>query len=335
MKNVNNMKNTYIDLFCGAGGLSYGFEAAGFNNIFSVEIDKYSSLTYKRNFPNHNLITKNISDITENDIKNIIKGRHIDIIVGGPPCQGFSKAGNIGRRFLEDERNLLFLEFYRFVKIIKPKMFLMENVSALKTHNNGETLNEILVLFEKLGYSIKYDVLNSVNYEVPQERRRIFIIGELGDNKFNFPKKSNRLVTVSEVINDLPSLESGQNSTIFNHNAMKHSTQMLEKMSYVKDGGNRSDIPDTLRPKSGDSRKYIRFSSNKPSVCITGDMRKIFHYSQNRALTARELARIQTFPDSFYFEGTSISIQQQIGNAVPPLLAYKIANQIKEVLNNE
>lgn len=115
---------------------------------------------------------------------------------------------------------------------------------------------------------------------------------------------------------------------------MKHSAQMLKKMSYVKDGGDRMDIPEELRPKSGDIRKYIRYDSTKPSVCVTGDMRKIFHYEQNRALTARELARIQSFPDDFIFEGTSIQIQQQIGNAVPPKLAYQIALQVEEALDN-
>ena len=115
---------------------------------------------------------------------------------------------------------------------------------------------------------------------------------------------------------------------------MSHSEQMLEKMSYVKDGGDRNDIPEELRPKSGDVRKYIRYDSTKPSVCVTGDMRKIFHYNQNRALTCRELARIQSFPDSFVFEGTSIQIQQQIGNAVPPKLANLLASQAKEALEN-
>jgi DNA (cytosine-5)-methyltransferase 1 len=126
---------------------------------------------------------------------------------------------------------------------------------------------------------------------------------------------------------------SGETSNIANHDAMNHTEQMLEKMNYVTDGGNRLDIPIHLRPKSGDIRKYVRYNSNKPSFCVTGDMRKIFHYSQNRALTNRELARIQSFPDDFIFLGSSISVQQQIGNAVPPKLAKIVANSIKEYLN--
>ena len=142
-------------------------------------------------------------------------------------------------------------------------------------------------------------------------------------------------MTIKEAIDDLPKLESGESSDIPNHIAMNHSKQMLEKMKYVKDGGNRLDIPEEIRPKSGDLRKYIRYDSKKPSVCVTGDMRKIFHYNQNRALTCRELARIQTFPDNFVFLGNSGKIQQQIGNAVPVKLAEQIASQVREVLDSE
>jgi len=133
----------------------------------------------------------------------------------------------------------------------------------------------------------------------------------------------------------LPKLESGETSDIPLHNAMRHSAQMLHKMSYVKDGGNRNDIPEEIRPKSGDIRKYIRYSSNKPSFCVTGDMRKIFHYSQNRALTCRELARIQTFPDDYVFRGSTIEIQQQIGNAVPCNLAKAVALECFRSLSDE
>ncbi|HEF7701305.1 TPA: DNA cytosine methyltransferase [Campylobacter jejuni] len=148
-----------------------------------------------------------------------------------------------------------------------------------------------------------------------------------------FPKKENSQISIKKVIDDLPKLKNGEKSKIPNHNAMMHSNQMLEKMSYIKDGGNKEQIPPEIRPKSGDMRKYIRYNSAKPSITITGDMRKVFHYSQNRALSARELARIQSFPDDFIFYGNSIDIQQQIGNAVAPLLAEKIANQVKIFLD--
>lgn len=328
-------KYTYIDLFAGAGGMSLGFDNAGFKNLLSVEFNKDFAETYKKNFPRHNLIVDDIKNVTEKQIYDIIKNEKVDVIIGGPPCQGFSIAGNIGRNFIDDDRNRLFKEFVRFVKIIKPRMFVLENVAAMERHNNGKTIKEIVSSFKEIGYDIKYKVLNAVNYGVPQERRRIFIVGTLGENSFEYPQESYNIVTVKEAIDDLPKLENGETSEIPNHTAMKHSAQMLEKMSYVSDGGNRNDIPEKLRPKSGDSRKYIRYNSKKPSFCVTGDMRKIFHYSQNRALTCRELARLQTFPDSFIFLGNAGNVQQQIGNAVPVLLANKIALQVKEVLDNE
>lgn len=332
------MAYKYIDLFCGAGGLSLGFDKAGFENIFAVEFNPEFAKTYKRNFPKHNLIVDDVRNISEEKISELVNGEDVDVIIGGPPCQGFSIAGNIGRTFIDDERNRLFKEFVRFVSFVKPKMFVMENVAAMATHLKGKTIDTIVKAFEKagVGYSVQWQVLNSVNYGVAQERRRIVIVGVRKDlnTEFNYPTKNDHIYTVKDVIGDLPVLNSGDTSDIPNHNAMKHSAQMLEKMSYVKDGGDRNDIPDELRPKSGDIRKYIRYDSTKPSVCVTGDMRKIFHYEQNRALTSRELARIQSFPDDFVFEGTSIQIQQQIGNAVPPKLANQIATQVEEALNN-
>lgn len=329
-------KYNYIDLFSGAGGMTLGFDNKNFNNILAVEFDNDFANTYKKNFPNHNLIVKDIKAISNDEIKKLIGKRKIDVIVGGPPCQGFSLAGKIGRTFIDDERNRLFKEFVRFVDVLKPKLFVLENVAAMEKHNNGKTIQEIVNSFKQLGYTIKYKILNSADYGVPQERRRIFIVGIKGNkNNFKYPTIKKKKITIKEAIDDLPKLKSGETSNIPNHNAMNHSKQMLEKMKYVKDGGNRNDIPEELRPKSGDIRKYIRYDSKKPSVCITGDMRKVFHYDQNRALTCRELARIQTFPDSFIFLGKSGKIQQQIGNAVPVKLAEQIASQVKEVLDNE
>jgi DNA-cytosine methyltransferase len=316
-------------LFSGVGGFSSGFRKAGYNIVLANEIDESIAESYSKNHPE----TLMIND----DIKNILpkikeyQGK-VDVIIGGPPCQGFSLAGNIGRKFLDDDRNRLFLEYVRFVRILKPKMFVIENVAAMEKHNKGKTIEEIKGEIKKLGYNVVSKVLNSVHYNVPQERRRIFIIGYQDEYNFTYPIESNDILTIKDAIDDLPVLESGQKSNIDLHYAMHHSAQMLEKMKYVKDGGNRLDIPENLRPTSGDIRKYIRYDSKKPSVCITGDMRKIFHYSQNRALTCRELARIQTFPDSYRFFGSSIQIQQQIGNAVPPKLAYAVALSIKKGL---
>jgi DNA (cytosine-5)-methyltransferase 1 len=341
-------KLTYVDLFSGVGGMTLGFEREGFENIFSIDFDKTICQTYKKNFPNHILIEKDIKNLTEKEILELTKGKEVDIIFGGTPCQGFSMAGNIGRSFIDDPRNHLFKEFARVVSILKPKFFIIENVARVYNHNKGKTRKEIISLFKKLGYEIECKVLNSANYGVPQVRNRVFFIGNRLHLKNKFPEKtydkhtqttiSNQKIkhwrTIKEAIDDLPKLDSGESSNIPNHEAMSHSEQMLNKMSYVSNGGSRHQIPENLRPKSGDVRKYIKYNADEPSICITGDMRKVFHYSQNRALSVRELARIQSFPDDFIFVGSKMSQQQQVGNAVPPLMAQAIAKTIKEELKN-
>ncbi|CAM3122646.1 DNA cytosine methyltransferase [Staphylococcus argensis] len=325
---------TYIDLFSGAGGMTLGFELENFQQIMAVENEKFSAQTYKHNFPNHTLLLEDIKSIDEECIRDYTYNKNVDVIIGGPPCQGFSLAGKFGRKFLEDPRNQLFKEFLRFVNIIQPKIFIIENVARLLTHNKGKTMQNIINEIEKIGYFINYKIMQAADYNIPQKRQRIIIVGSKLP-LFEFPKKSMNFETIQEAIDDLPPLLSGESSNIPNHFAMNHSNQMLEKMNYISDGGDRSQIPKDIRPKSGDARKYIRYHSASPSIPITGDMRKVFHYSQNRALTPRELARIQTFPDSFIFQGNSISIQQQIGNAVPPKLAQLLAIQVKKYLKIE
>jgi len=272
----------------------------------------------------HKPLCKNIEDVNIRDIPKA------DIVIGGVPCQGFSMAGRLGRKFVDDPRNHLFKEFVKIVEFIQPKYFVMENVARLFNHNYGSTRIEILNSFEKIGYKVDCKVLNSADYGVPQKRKRIIFIGN-NKNKVNiFPDK-----TVKQAIGNLPPLDSGQVSSIKNHEAMNHTQAMLQKMKHIRDGGNRYQIPIKLRPTSGDPRKYIRYDSKLPSFCITGDMRKIFHYSQNRALTVRELARLQSFPDDFVFYGTKLSQQQQVGNAVPPLMAEVIAKNVLVMEENE
>lgn len=328
-------KYNCIDLFSGAGGMALGFKnTKHFNIILSIDNNKKLSQTYTKNLSHIDHLNRDISTFSENDIKELNKKYKADIIIGGPPCQGFSLAGNIGRIEKQDDRNLLFLSYLKFVKIIQPKIFIMENVANLARHNKGQTLQTILKEFQKIGYKTKWTILNASEYGVPQNRKRIFIIGSNQDiSGFKFPIKSQKIISIKEAIGNLPKIASGESSNFPNHIAMKHTEQMLEKMKYVKDGGNKNDIPEYLRPKGGDARKYIRYDSQKPSIPITGDMRKVFHYEQNRALTARELARLQSFPDNFVFYGNSIDIQQQIGNAVPPLLAQKIALCVKDFLS--
>jgi len=327
---------TYIDLFSGSGGFSLGFDNTGFDNIFSLDNEKSFCNTYRKNFPKHLLIEKDIIKFKREDIKKIIGDRKVDVIIGGPPCQGFSIAGSIGRRFIDDSRNHLFKEFIRIVDIAKPNFFIMENVARLYIHDNGKTRNEIISKFKKIGYYVECKILNSGDYGVPQIRKRVIFIGSRITKKISFPDiKVINYKTVKEALSGLPVLKSGQKSKIPNHIAMKHTNQMLEKMKFVLNGGGRSKIPENIRPKTGDVRKYIRYNSNKPSITITGDMRKVFHFSQNRALTVRELARLQSYPDNFIFEGSTISQQQQVGNSVPVLMAEAIAKKIKQLIQNE
>ena len=288
---MKNTKYSYIDLFSGSGGFSLGFEEAGFENIFSVEYDREICKTYKHNFPNHTLLECDITDLKDEEVRTLIGTRKVDVIIGGPPCQGFSMAGNIGRKFIDDPRNHLFQEFVRLVRIVSPTCFVMENVARLYTRLNGETRNEIIECFKSMGYVVEARIVCASDYGVPQNRYRVLFIGkktEDKDFKIIFPHKSALPApTIKDAIDKYPPLESGESSNIKNHEAMTHSPQMLEKMSFVKDGGTRDDIPEDIRPQKGDIRKYIRYDSTKPSICITGDMRKVFHYSQNRALTVR------------------------------------------------
>ena len=328
-------KINVLDLFSGAGGFTLGFSReTEFDIKVSIDLDKKLSLTYVKNFPRVEHFNRDILSFSDEEISKLKDKYKFEVIIGGPPCQGFSLAGNIGRTEIKDKRNDLFRGYLNFVRIIKPKIFVMENVAKLVTHNKGKTFSTIVKAFEEEGYKISYKVMNAKDYGVAQNRRRVFIVGALKTG-FKFPEKVNKVLCVKDVIDDLPKLKSGETSNIPNHNAMNHTKQMLEKMMYVRDGGDRMDIPEELRPKTGDIRKYIRYNSKEPSVCITGDMRKVFHYKENRALTNRELARIQSFPDDFIFYGNSITVQQQIGNAVPPKLSNLFAKKVKEFLLNE
>lgn len=326
---------TFLDVFSGAGGMSLGFEEAGFRCVGAIDVDHYSCMTYRRNFPDVPVFERRVEEMSDGDVLRAAGRWTPDVVVGGPPCQGFSIAGRPGRTFVDDPRNHLFKEFVRVTALLKPRFFIMENVSRMYSHNSGKTHRQIKRCFEELGYRVSSRVLNAAEYGIPQKRSRIFIIGNRMRVGNPFPGGGRARVPVREALDGLPRLESGGSSEVPNHVAMEHSPQMLRKMSYVRDGGDRSQIPARYRPRGGDIRKYIRYDSGRPSVCVTGDMRKVFHYSQNRALTVRELARLQSFPDSFVFEGGSLSQQQQVGNAVPPALARAVAAGVRGALRGD
>ena len=325
----------YIDLFSGVGGISLGFEKEGFKNIFSIDFDEQACKTYKKNFSNHNLIEKDIKDLTKKEILNIIKGKEIDVVVGGVPCQSFSMAGNRIRkntRNREDERHFLFKEFLRVVQIINPKIAIMENVKGILSSHNGRIKKEIIEGFEKRGYNVDYQVLNSADYGVPQIRERAVFIANKVKKTNLFPEKTHpqeKYIPVGSVLKNIPKL---------NHNPRELSGITLKRVKLIKQGKNWQSLPKELQTKSVHSGAYGRLDEKKPSRTImtrfdTPTVGYVIHPKEHRTLTVREGARIQTFPDNFEFVGTNSSQNKQVGNAVPPLMARAIAKQIKKMLD--
>jgi|TARA_B100001964_G_scaffold178786_1_gene197206 DNA-cytosine methyltransferase len=356
-------KPKVIDLFCGAGGLSKGFYDAGYKIISAVEIDKNLSQTYKKNFPSTKIFEKDINDIKSKDLLN--KNTDIDVIIGGPPCQGFSMSGRRIRGngiFLNDPRNKLFKEFFRIISDLSPKVFLMENVPGILSMKKGGMVNEILSSFRSIGYETKVKILLAADYGVPQLRQRAFFIGnKIGyDPEFFFPKKIlKKYISVEDAIFDLPFMDSGKgqfkrkytkkavstfqklmrakSKYLYNHISTVHDKKTLSIIKLLKEGQGRNDLPTKFQTKSIHSGSYGRILRNKPSYTITTrfdtpPVGRVTHPVCNRALTAREAARLQSFPDDFVFFGKRTHIGIQIGNAVPPLLAYEISKTIKSIL---
>ncbi len=334
-----------IDFFSGAGGFHRGFEKEGFEIILAIDNDPSVRKTHEKNFPHIPLLNKDIKDISFKEIENIIGNKKIDVFIGGPPCQGFS---TMGKRYPGDPRNSLFYEYFRFIKYFKPRFVVMENVRGLLGMQKGNVVKEIEKELKDVGYkNFDYRVINAADYGVPQIRYRVFIIANNINHPIRFPlpdhfkkPKPNQkpYKTVGEVINDL--IES--NTKIPNHIAMNHNSIVRERMKYIPEGGKlRTDkLPVNLKygcRKDFKNRKiknfshvYKRLDRNKPSTTmVPGHNAFPVHPILDRTLTPREAARIQTFPDSIIFEGTRQEQCIQVGNAVPPLLAQKIARVVK------
>ena len=354
-----------IDLFAGAGGLSVGAEMAGVSVLHAIEFNESAAMTYRHNHPYTNVICE---DIRKVDPKEVIgNGLHPFIIMGGPPCQGFSMSNTMTRN-MENPNNSMFKEFVRFVRELNPEWFLFENVWGLTNINNGETEKEIESCFENLGYSVKSSVLWASDYGVPQNRNRFFMVGNRLGIEFFFPSPFDYFVSVGDAINDLPVLSNGDSFeslhyTIPQKRASKYAQQMrrgckrcrqnyvsrnnelvIERYKHIGQGQNWSAIPESLMENYADkgrchSNIYRRLRLDKPSVVISNYRKSmLIHPTQDRGLSVREAARIQSFPDSYYFKGPISHIQQQIGNAVPPLLAKAVIEQIiklSEAHNNE
>lgn len=343
------MTHTFIDLFSGCGGLSLGFEMAGYESILAIDFWQDALDTYAHNRNNANIICGDLSKIDPSEIKAQYGITDVDVIIGGPPCQGFSVAG---KRIIDDDRNKLYKSFVNFVGVFKPRAFVMENVPNILTMGNGTIKNAIIRDFSALGYNISVQVLTASDYGVPQNRRRAVFVGLLDNITFQFPLPlSAPKISTKDALCDLPegSIEDGSPYTImplseyqrwarhnsqgvYNHNVTIHTKKTQEIISMVPDGGNYKNLPKELWHTRKVHIAWTRMDSKKPCFTIDCGHNHHFHYEFNRVPTVRESARLQSFPDSFIFLGNKGSQLKQVGNAVPPLLAYAISKQLIKFL---
>lgn len=353
MKNKLNA----IDLFAGCGGLSKGFMDAGFDIIVGVDNDQAALDTFAKN---HNGAVAMNADLSKqetfDEIKKIAGDREIDVIIAGPPCQGFSLTGP---RNFDDERNKLYLAVIEMVKQYQPKAFIIENVPGMATLYKGEIKEEILKRFTNMGYNIECKILCAADYGVPQIRKRLIFMGvrkDIGTPKFPEPILSpGEYLTCRDAISDLPSLVNDMGSdestysgdplteyqrkmrgtcmVLHNHLGTNHTQMVKDTIALVPEGGNYKDLP----PGWGESRKFhmawTRLNGNAPARTVDTGHRNLFHYEHNRIPTVRESARMQSFPDDFVFTGTKTQQSRQVGNAVPPLLGEALGQALSNIIS--
>ncbi|MGE5417508.1 MAG: DNA cytosine methyltransferase [Acidobacteriota bacterium] len=335
-----------IDCFCGAGGLSLGFEKAGFKVLYAFDLDKASINTYNHN-PHHHYgqaFVRDIYNVSKKSIEEDLGHEldEIDVVIGGPPCQGFS----VQRRGDDsDPRNSLVLEYIRMILDIKPRLFVMENVGGLLSPRGIPYLTQLTEKLGEASYTIQRQTLTASDFGVPQGRKRVFIVGErlvCGAKKFEFPKPTGEPEkTVRDAIFDL--MDKNEND-IPNHRSDKLSAVNLQRIQAIKEGEGRDSLPEELQlechKKNAGHRHldtYGRMEWDKPSPTITArfdsfSRGRFGHPVLDRTITLREGARLQTFPDDFEFLGNKVEVARQIGNAVPPVLAEKVAVQVKTCL---
>lgn len=343
-----------IDIFSGAGGLSLGAEMAGVTVRYAVEINKSAAETFSLNHPKATILCKDIKLVNLQDFKS---SSNVFVVMGGPPCQGFSMS-NTRNRTMDNPKNHLFKEFVRLVKEINPVWFVFENVWGITNIEHGDVVPEISKCFENIGYKVTSKVLWAHKYGVPQKRNRFFMIGNRDGINYEFPKPFEKEITVREAIFDLPILQNGSMDESLPYRlSLREASEYARKMrarlrlsrqnyvslnndlvirrySYIPQGGNWRDIPEDLMTNYADKSRchsgiYRRLKYDAPSVVISNYRKSmLIHPEQDRGLSVREAARIQSFPDNFIFKGPISHIQQQIGNAVPPLLAKAVVEQI-------
>ena len=358
-------KYNAIDLFCGCGGFSKGFEEAGFNIRFGIDMWNDAIVTYKRNFPKAVALNEDITKIDGQTILDMtgLKAENVDVIIGGPPCQGFSVSG---KRMIDDERNKLYKSFVQVVSEIQPKVFVMENVPGLVRLFNGSVAEQVREDFTTIGYRVQMKILSSDNFGVPQQRKRVFFVG-INDKKFSKDVTYKYPIefmgngtdvpawTSKDAISDLdfvpddrvlgediPYEIEAQNDyqrqmregskSILNHSITLHNSKTKEIIAMVPDGGNYKDLPEELWSTRKVHIAWTRMDSSKPCFTIDTGHNHHFHYKENRVPTVRESARIQSFPDTFEFIGIKTSQLKQVGNAVPPLLAKALGESVIDTL---
>jgi len=394
------------DLFAGAGCFGLGFHLSGYNLVFSLEQDKWAADTLRKNSICDSVIEADIRKYkTKKQIKQVCITK-IDILIGGPPCQGFSIAGPASKKDPKDPRNSLFKDFARWVKHLEPKIFVMENVKGILTRKNAnreKVIDIIRKTFSKLGYTVEIWQLNAAHYGVPQIRERAFIVGHKLEEPIGPPPATHYLpsrngnvdpitnrnllpaTTIGDAISDLPNLDAGdgeeeqeydaspqsdyqtwvrgEHTTLYNHVAMKHTERIVERFKRIQSGEQLSDIPEEykVRKRNGNGSlsetayhsNYRHLKSEEISFTIPASFYSSFiHPDQPRNITAREAARIQSIPDWYRIMGKRTQVSSkllqrkgrhhedylsqynQIGNAVPPLLAKAIAEHLQTVLGD-
>ena len=351
-----------LDLFCGCGGLSEGFKLAGYQIVGGIDFNQAAIATYNKNFGEGTGHCFDLLSMDEAQIRASLGDLDdIDVIIGGPPCQGFSSA-NRYKIEGQDPRNKLFFEFVKFVDLARPKAIVIENVSGIITMDNGYAKDRIYEIFTSRGYTVNHQILLASDYGVPQKRKRNFFVMIKGDCfDFGTLTRGERIVTVKEAIGELYNYEendsgafalSGKPTTpyqrylrakgnmIFNHEVRYPAEKVQHRISFVPQGGNWQDVPSHLWPTTRNNRQssaYKRLEEDAVSVTIdTGNNHSNYvHPLYNRIPTVREAARLQSFPDDFVFVGNRSEQYRQVGNAVPPLLAKVIAEALLEVINDE
>jgi DNA (cytosine-5)-methyltransferase 1 len=340
---------TFIDLFSGCGGMSLGFEMSGFKPILAIDNWADALETYRMNNLRTPVLNADLMSLPVSRIAN--EYSKPTMIVGGPPCQGFSISG---KRDPKDPRNILYQSFVDFVDAFSPKYFVMENVPNMASMGGGAILKAAVEEFESLGYHVSSKILLASDYGVPQNRKRLFVVGSRLGSSFQFPEPvfgtESPHLTTSDAISDLsefsvddgsPYMTAAQSQYqeqmregskgVWNHQITQHAQKTIETIALVPDGGNYKNLPEHLQQTRRVNIAWTRYSSTKPSHTIDTGHRHHFHYRFNRIPTVRESARLQSFPDSFIFSSSRTSQYRQVGNAVPPLLARAIGLQIMKL----